>query len=328
MSNTYSIGCRSAFPTTPRLFPFARQGLLFEARETELQQHDPWPEIVGDALYMFYAYYDGIGIGISYASCSLADYISAPTNLVRHGSWVVAPDPGGLGDVFHTAPCLFHLPGGGWFMFAHVYKDGRDRGFLDYCSESEFPNTWHKYGIVLDSQGEESWIHNQSFVPPWESPSGLWECVYATCPDAGGPWVARRATSPDGYTWTRHGIVMSPTGASGDFDRLGVHPLGKIYKFGDVFVGTYQGYDGVTWRPGMYATRDFVRFWRSPYGSIWQPSSSVGAYDHGSIESPTLFAFQDQIQLLANTSLVFVGGETPGTGGGYDYQIAWATLTP
>lgn len=321
----YSHGNASQFPASPRLSTWTKGGLAFP-HVSEVQQHDPDPFIYNETVYVFYASYDGVGIGITYASCSLADYLVSPTSLVRHGSWVVAPDPSGLGDIFHTAPCV-HKIAGGWRMFTHIYQSGHDRGFVCDCSDLEFPGTWHKVGITLDATGDEDMVHPESYVPPELSPSGLWKCIYATCPPAGYPWVGRLATSSTGLpgTWTKHGIVMYPTGCGGDFDRIGVHPIGRIVPLNGVLIGNTQGYDDKTWRPGFYAMIG-DRFVRSPYDAVWQPSLAAG-YDHGSIEAPSLLVLPNgRIDMFATTSSSFTA--TPGTGGGTDYQIAYGTLVP
>src|SRR2546427_1271907 len=119
---------------------------------------------------------------------------------------------------------------------------------------------WAKQGVVLAVGPPGSGEDRNVFKPSVVVRSGLYSMWYGGQPSSGGTVSIFLATSSDGVSWTRRGIVL-PHGPSGSFDELAayyptVRIVGSTYEMlytgdsagGENRLALAESADGISWQ--------------------------------------------------------------------------------
>ncbi|UCD92456.1 MAG: hypothetical protein JSV43_00545, partial [Methanobacteriota archaeon] len=127
--------------------------------------------------------------------------------------------------------------------------------YIRYATSVDGMN-WDRMGIVI---GPNVTWEDRVYAPTVIEDGGMYKMWYVG-DDRDPPWGSYifYATSPDGYTWTRQGPVLSPA-FEGTYDVVGV-TFPAVIKDGAAYKMYYTGYDGINYRI-LYAT--------SPDGQSW-----------------------------------------------------------
>jgi hypothetical protein len=291
-------------PWSPNLFPSAIQHpsggpILSPSIADEsggIGLMDPFLVRSGGTVYLFYAAVDATRwhINALVATTTEAEY---PLGWTKQGAVLRAGrDLAGLWSPYVAGPVVFQLPDLSWRMYAHIYaSDGNDLPVVFSTSADAFPGGWDT-GTLLWTASPGTWyskhIHPQSVIPPWDAYDGKWHIFSACMPTTGYTWQAGEWTSMDGITgWTMTAGAPSFTFSGGTgWDGLGVHPIGHIVKLNGWFYGCYSGYDGDSWRSGMWCGRDIAQgVLKNPVG-LMMDYGAPGSWNAGSREAPTLHA--------------------------------------
>lgn len=136
--------------------------------------------------------------------------------------------PHGRGNVY--APEVYR-DGDRWLMwYGGQGRDGHDRIHL---AESPDGKSWTKRGVVLEC-GTANHVNDPSVVKI----AGVW-WMYYTVAETGEADEIAAATSPDGITWTKRGVVLA-RGAGDAWDSLKVGRPSVLHE-GGVFKMWYDG---------------------------------------------------------------------------------------
>jgi sucrose-6-phosphate hydrolase SacC (GH32 family) len=136
--------------------------------------------------------------------------------------------PHGHGNVY--APEV-HRDGTRWLMwYGGQGRDGHDRIHL---AESADGTAWKKRGVVLD-RGSANHVNDPSVVRV----GGVWWMFY-TVAETGEADEIAAATSKDGVTWTKRGVVLG-RGPGNAWDSLKTGRPSVLHE-GDVFKMWYDG---------------------------------------------------------------------------------------
>ncbi len=158
--------------------------------------------------------------------------------------------------------------------------------YIRYATSVDGKN-WNRMGIVI---GPNATLEDRVYAPTVIEDGGIYKMWYVG-DDRDFPWGSYifYATSPDGYTWTRQGLVL-PKAFEGTYDYVGVS-FPAVLKDGGTYKIWYTGYDDINYRI-LYAT--------SPDGESWTYQNlaidvgmSPGDYDY-------LFAFEPAVVKDAN----------------------------
>ncbi|MCK4444064.1 MAG: hypothetical protein KAW09_05940, partial [Thermoplasmata archaeon] len=127
--------------------------------------------------------------------------------------------------------------------------------YIRYATSVDGKN-WDRMGIVI---GPNATLEDRVYAPTVTEDGGMYKMWYVG-DELDPPWGSSifYATSPDGYTWTRQGLVL-PKAFEGTYDNVGVS-FPAVLKDGGVYKMWYTGYDGTHYRI-LYAT--------SPDGQSW-----------------------------------------------------------
>ncbi|MFQ5884532.1 MAG: CARDB domain-containing protein, partial [Thermoplasmata archaeon] len=127
--------------------------------------------------------------------------------------------------------------------------------YIRYATSVDGKN-WNRMGIVI---GPNATLEGRVYAATVIEDGGTYKMWYVG-DELDPPWGSSifYATSPDGYTWTRQGLVL-PKAFEGTYDNVGVS-FPAVLKDGGVYKMWYTGYDGIHYRI-LYAT--------SPDGQIW-----------------------------------------------------------
>jgi predicted GH43/DUF377 family glycosyl hydrolase len=175
----------------------------------------------------------------------------------RHGVVVNSGPPGsGFWKVLHPTVLrdgngLFRM----WFTSREVAPSLMQR--INYATSTDGKN-WNRYGIVI---GENASQEDRVYAPTVIEDGGIFKMWYVG-DDFDPPFGARifYATSPDGLTWTRQGLVMD-VGFEGAYDTSGLN-FPCVMKEGSTYKMWYSGYDGSNYRI-LYATSLDGQSWTS-----------------------------------------------------------------
>ena len=195
------------------------------------------------------------------------------------GQTVTERAPHGQGNVY--APEVL-IEGGLYRMwYGGQGRDGHDRIHL---AESNDGKTWTRRGVVID-HGEANHVNDPSIVKV----HGTY-FLYSTRAGAGVVDEIALATSQDGITWERRGVVLAP-GRKGDWDGLLVGRPSVLYEDG-TFKMWYDGRADLP--PGPLAgdaptsprSRRFVGYATSRDGIRWtkHPKNPVFGQDAGGVD--------------------------------------------
>ncbi len=152
----------------------------------------------------------------------------APLESLLRGEAETELAPHGTGNVY--APEV-HRDGARWLMwYGGQGKDGHDRIHL---AESPDGRVWTKRGVVLE-RGTANHVNDPAVVRV----DGVW-WMYYTVAETGEADEIAAATSPDGITWKKLGVVL-PRGAGPHWDSLKVGRPSVLHE-GGVFKMWYDG---------------------------------------------------------------------------------------
>jgi len=160
-----------------------------------------------------------------------------------------------------------------WTMQPYVLKEGNE--YKMWYTGYNYSGVYHI--MYATSSDGIDWIkHGPVFGPEYNLVNDLWLTAVPSILKDGniykmyysGSDVADRlyfnmymATSPDGITWTDHGMVLAK-GENGTTEVLGVMN-GKVIKTPDDFYKMiYTGYDGLTWRLHLATSVDGINWER------------------------------------------------------------------
>jgi hypothetical protein len=149
-------------------------------------------------------------------------------NILVRGETNTEQAPHGTGNVY--APEI-HRDGKRWLMwYGGQGRDGHDRIHL---AESEDGTLWKKRGVVLD-RGTANHVNDPSVVRT----ADVW-WMYYTVAETGETDEIAAATSKDGVTWKKRGVVLG-RGAGNAWDSLKTGRPSVLYE-GGVFKMWYDG---------------------------------------------------------------------------------------
>jgi hypothetical protein len=160
----------------------------------------------------------------------------------------------------------------------HMWYTGRGTGFpameqIRYANSTD-GRIWAEYGIVI---GENATHEDRVYGATVIEDGGMFKMWYSG-DDFDPPFSTRffYATSPDGYVWTRQGMVMN-IGHEGRYDLGGLnYPF--VMKEGGVYKMWYSGWDGSYYRI-IYTTSVDGITWTSP--TMVMDRGPSGSYDSG-----------------------------------------------
>ncbi len=176
-----------------------------------------WPSTVVEGLttMMYYSGYDGVQFQIG-----LANSTDGITFARQNGGAPLIPfGPNGDFDSFHAKEPWVVKDGATWRMWYTGWDGLKER--IGYATSAD-GLSWAKQGMVLDvgANGafDDSGVGSASVVKD----GGTWVMLFSGFD--GVSWRIARATSPDGSTWTKQGVVLNlgePNGFSGTAVRAG-----------------------------------------------------------------------------------------------------------
>jgi predicted GH43/DUF377 family glycosyl hydrolase len=159
-----------------------------------------------------------------------------------------------------------------WYTSTQAAVPVQNR-YIRYATSIDGKN-WDLMGIVI---GPNATREDRVYAAAVIEDGGVYKMWYVG-DDRDPPWGSYifYATSPDGYTWTRQGLVL-PKAFEGTYDDAGAS-FPSVLKDGGVYKMWYSGYDDVHYRI-LYAT--------SPDGQSWtyqnlaiDIGSTPGDYDY------------------------------------------------
>jgi predicted GH43/DUF377 family glycosyl hydrolase len=127
--------------------------------------------------------------------------------------------------------------------------------YIRYATSVDGKN-WDRMGIVI---GPNATLEDRVYAATVIEDGGMYKMWYVG-DERDSPWGSSifYATSPDGYTWTRRGLVL-PKAFEGTYDNVGVS-FPAVLRDGGIYKMWYTGYDDIHYRI-LYAT--------SPDGQSW-----------------------------------------------------------
>ena len=127
--------------------------------------------------------------------------------------------------------------------------------YIRYATSVDGEN-WDLMGIVI---GPNATLEDRVYAATVIEDGGMYKMWYVG-DDRDPPWGSYifYATSPDGYTWTRQGLVL-PMAFEGTYDSVGAS-FPNVLKDGGVYKMWYAGYDNVHYRI-LYATSSDGQSW-------------------------------------------------------------------
>ena len=154
----------------------------------------------------------------------------------KHG---IALDYGykGDGDSWHTYSSSVIKDGNTYKMWYSGY-DGRNTRILYATSDDGI--TWNKHGVVVPLGDSGSTDDEYINYPSVIKDGNIYKMWYTGNYNIHGR--IHYATSTDGITWDKHGVVV-PLGVSGSSDSYHTHAPAVI-KDNDIYKMWYSGFDG------------------------------------------------------------------------------------
>ena len=104
--------------------------------------------------------------------------------------------------------------------------------------------TFTKKGVVIDIGSGSDYDKTSAYTPCVIYRGGLYRCYYTG--NNGTNQRVMLAVSPDGFTWTKKGVVID-IGTDPDYDHHHAYTPSVIYRDG-LYRCYYGGYDGTTYR--------------------------------------------------------------------------------
>lgn len=129
-----------------------------------------------------------------------------------------------------------------WYTGTQFAIPVRNR-YIHYATSVDGHN-WDRKGIVI---GPNATFEDRVYAATVIEDGGIYKMWYVG-DDLDWPWGSYifYATSPDGFTWTRQGLVL-PLGFEGTYDSFGAS-FPAVMKDGVVYKMWYSGYDGTHYR--------------------------------------------------------------------------------
>lgn len=196
----------------------------------------PFVMIADDGTY--HMWYTGVGYsrGYRYYIHHAVSYDNGCTwtKLGRELTYGSAADPDGT-----AAPYVMY-DGVEW----HMWYTGTDWTPLEnricYAHKANLNDPWIKEGVVINNDGP---FDNPHAYFPWVVPTDDGYEMYYTGYDAASTMCLLHATSPDGLTWTRTGVVIEST--LPEESRTGI---GCVLYEGSTTKCWYSGYNEPNWK--------------------------------------------------------------------------------
>jgi PKD repeat protein/predicted GH43/DUF377 family glycosyl hydrolase len=185
--------------------------------------------------------------------------------------------PGSKDDNSVNSPSVIY--DGGEYKMWYAGNDGTMGTWILYANSTD-GMTWARQGVVLSPSGGWPAETNQVHFPAVINDSGVFKMWYTGYD--GSKFTICHATSLDGLTWSRVGMVLD-AGPSTYDSVFAIHPFVIIdgaYKM------WYAGYDGSHWRI-IYAT--------SPDGVAWTKQGialnvgTSGSQEDIGVQKPTVY---------------------------------------
>lgn len=153
--------------------------------------------------------------------------------------------------------------------------------YIRYATSVDGKN-WDRMGIVI---GPNATVEDRVYAPTVIEDGGVYKMWYVG-DELDPPWGSSifYATSPDGYTWTRQGLVL-PKAFEGTYDDVGVS-FPAVLKDGGVYKMWYTGYDSIHYRI-LYATSFDGQSWTYQNLAI-DVGSNPSDYDYMWAFEPTV----------------------------------------
>ncbi len=216
---------------------WAKQGIVIDKGGSYAGACVYYPYVMLDSDGVYRLWYNGVNYEDGYRSRTLYAYSTDGINFVKTGldmNFGSASDPAGTHN-----PYVLNDEGT-WRMWYQGTYWSPCFNRICHAHKASLSNAWTKDGTVLSNDGVYDSLHSGR---PWvlKTEDGGYEMFYTGI----DPSVGRilHATSPDGMSWTRDGIVLEPS-----------LPLEtsiaycSVIKEGDSYKMWYSGYSGSNWR--------------------------------------------------------------------------------
>jgi predicted GH43/DUF377 family glycosyl hydrolase len=195
---------------------------------------------------------------------------------------IYAPDVVRVSDSL----CLMYYGGQG--------GDGHDRIFLATSTDCYHWSAWPDRAApapIVDN-GSSNHVNDPSVVLV----GGTWY-MYYTDASTGIDDRIHLATSSDGFTWTKQGLVLD-VGPAGAWDSVKVGRPSIVYR-DDTFWLYYDGQDGTARHVGLATSTDGRTFTRHPSNPLFL---NAGAVDVERIEDTWVLVYESWVGSYAATS--------------------------
>ncbi|MFO7619514.1 MAG: hypothetical protein R6W91_07695, partial [Thermoplasmata archaeon] len=197
------------------------------------------PYIMLDSDGVYRMWYNGVNYEDGYRSRTLYAYSYDGINFIKVGldmNFGSSCDPAGVHQ-----PYVLNEDGSWRMWYTGTYWSPLYNRIC-HAHKTDLGNPWLKDGTVLSNDGTYDNLHA---LRPWvmATDEGGYEMFY-TGIDTAGKGRILHATSPNGMSWTRNGVVLEPTMAL-EGTYIGYC---SVIREGDTYRMWYGGYSGTNWR--------------------------------------------------------------------------------
>ncbi len=288
--------------TSPDGIVWQKQGMVLDYGNAYEEYGVLTPNVIIDDNGIYHMWYTGIGSNGGYRGYihKAISYDNGITwqKLGMELNYGTAADPDGVRSPY------VHYDGTEW----HMWYDGIDwgspnEGRICHAHKAQLSDAWIKDGVVLNNDGPYDY---PSAVSPSIIPTNTgYEMYYTGSIPYTGPSRILHATSSDGLTWVKTGIVLEGS-LPLEANMIG---LGQMSIEGDTMKCWYSGYDGSHQRL-FYAEK--------PAGNVGQDANCTVSLYLDTISASNLIYRQTNVFVPAdsNTIISFDWTAVPG-----DYDI-------
>jgi predicted GH43/DUF377 family glycosyl hydrolase len=215
-----------------------KQGLVIDKGGSYAGACVYYPYVMLDTDGVYRMWYNGVNMEDGYRSRTLYAYSTDGINFVKTGldmNFGSASDPAGV-------HCPYVMNDNGqyrmWYMGTY-WSPNFNR--ICHADKAALSDPWVKDGTVLSNDGPYDSSHA---LRPWvlKTDDGGYEMFY-TGSDASTLGRILHATSPDGMSWTKDGVVLEP-----GLPLENSIAYQSVIKEGGTYKMWYSGYSGSNWR--------------------------------------------------------------------------------